>query len=195
MKFRYERLQDFCYRCGCIDHINTECTFDVISGGVAGYGEWTKAPPIRDELVISRPLAVEVGEQRQADTVRGCALPTIQNQGSGPSSSLQRDVHQVSGVVCNTQHCHEKRWRGKTRGHESNTLLLGEGLADGNQVGRDQSIISHGVAAQSGSQPGLAGLEYRTIREIQRKWVNPDSVLAGGSGMKREGVFQRWEIL
>lgn len=42
LEVRYERLQDLCYRCGRIGHANTECTFDALRGGMAGYGDWTK---------------------------------------------------------------------------------------------------------------------------------------------------------
>ncbi|KAM1381509.1 hypothetical protein ACFX2F_034086 [Malus domestica] len=88
VEFCYERLQDFCYRCGRIDHINTECTFEVDSSGAAGYGEWTKAQPIREELVPSRPLAMGVGERRQAGTARDYALPTSHRHETGPSKNL-----------------------------------------------------------------------------------------------------------
>ena len=60
IKFRYER-QDFCYRCGRIRHANTDCSFLPGRGNVAVYGDWTRTVPVRDEVVVQRPLAVNVG--------------------------------------------------------------------------------------------------------------------------------------
>lgn len=48
IEFRYERLQDFYYRCGRIGHVNTECSFEYNRGGAAGYREWTRTATIRD---------------------------------------------------------------------------------------------------------------------------------------------------
>ncbi|RXI08916.1 hypothetical protein DVH24_023060 [Malus domestica] len=66
IEFRYERLQDFCYRCGRIGHPNTECTFEVVKCGMAGYREWTKTAPVRDFIKSPRPLAITSGECRHA---------------------------------------------------------------------------------------------------------------------------------
>lgn len=78
IEFRYERLQDFCYRYGRIGHPNNECSFEPTKGSAAGYGDWTKVPPIRDFVETPRPLAVTSGERRRAGAVR--VNPRLQQQ-------------------------------------------------------------------------------------------------------------------
>ncbi|KAM1778361.1 hypothetical protein ACFX12_039865 [Malus domestica] len=71
IEFRYERLQDFCYRCGRIWHVNNECSFAIGNDAGAGYGEWMKSSPVRDAVEIARPLAINTGERRLAGAIRG----------------------------------------------------------------------------------------------------------------------------
>ncbi|KAM2964485.1 hypothetical protein FF2_022265 [Malus domestica] len=84
VEFRYERLQDFCYRCGRIGHANNECTFEANSEVAAGYGEWIKAHPVREFVKLVKPLTLGVGERRRAGVVRGSALQASLNQGQVP---------------------------------------------------------------------------------------------------------------
>ncbi|KAM2670764.1 hypothetical protein FF1_006506 [Malus domestica] len=84
VEFRYERLQDFCYPCERIDHVNTECSYAANLGRAEGYGDWLKAPPVRDFVEPVRPTRLEVGEQRKVGMVR---------DSDRPESRLQSPIH------------------------------------------------------------------------------------------------------
>lgn len=51
--------------------MNNECSFEIGRGDAAGYGDWTKIGPIRDEVETPKPLAVNIGERRLAGTFQG----------------------------------------------------------------------------------------------------------------------------
>lgn len=78
VEFRYERLQDFCYRCGKTRHVNTECSFEPSRGGSAGYGEWTKAASIWEMVVPQRLLTLGGGERWYAGAVRSSQMEASQ---------------------------------------------------------------------------------------------------------------------
>ncbi|KAM2079671.1 hypothetical protein EV2_026314 [Malus domestica] len=63
-----------------IGHPNTECSFDPSSGGVAGYGEWTKIGLIREMVDPSTSYLGRAWERRVAGTVRYGHTPNLQNE-------------------------------------------------------------------------------------------------------------------
>ncbi|KAM1333485.1 hypothetical protein PS2_009398 [Malus domestica] len=64
IEFSYERLQDFCYRCGRIGHMNTDCPFEQHRGGGNGYGDWLKAAPIREIIERPRPAQTNLSGRK-----------------------------------------------------------------------------------------------------------------------------------
>ena len=45
-----------------LDTLNTQCSFEPMKGGTAGYEEWTRAAPIQDFIESPRPIAISLGE-------------------------------------------------------------------------------------------------------------------------------------
>ncbi|PQP99326.1 uncharacterized protein Pyn_18501 [Prunus yedoensis var. nudiflora] len=68
-EYQYERLADFCYRCGRIGHVMDTCIFEEPSTNESVYGEWTRAKIIR-EFHDPKPPTRTPGRRRRAATVR-----------------------------------------------------------------------------------------------------------------------------
>ncbi|KAM2886197.1 hypothetical protein COP2_013289 [Malus domestica] len=216
---RYERLQDFCYKYGRVDHLNTECPFAINPGGEAGYGEWLKAPPIRDEVFISRPSVSGVGARRIAGAVRGAAIGIDQSRGNDSRQHQQREVLPMmagSGEAPQSQSSATRKWRRKSKTQDVSSMAFLNETDDRsstrwNTLGRNISpqaihdlsphgeqesvVINAGTHQHSVSSPSSSGLLFTIAGEVQGTWLNPRSVLAEASGMKRGGGCQSWDLV
>ncbi|KAM1247946.1 hypothetical protein ACFX2J_043827 [Malus domestica] len=56
VEFQYERLQDFCYKCGRIGHASNECSSLADREDAVSYKEWTRTKMIRDFLEVHRMI-------------------------------------------------------------------------------------------------------------------------------------------
>ncbi|KAM1007139.1 hypothetical protein ACFX14_003884 [Malus domestica] len=85
---------------------------------IRGYGEWLKAPPIRDEVFISRPSVLGVGARRIAGAVRGDVIAIEQPLGSASRLNQRREVLPTMagpGEASQPQCCATRKWKRKSK--------------------------------------------------------------------------------
>ncbi|KAM1362684.1 hypothetical protein ACFX2H_027475 [Malus domestica] len=111
-------------------HANTECSFEPQNVHAAGYGDWTKAAPIRDVVVPTRRVASRVGECRVAGVVRQTRLVTAQVCSKSEPIDASREGDRGAGrlLQCDSPPSssrESKRWRRKEESHVSFPSSLG----------------------------------------------------------------------
>ncbi|KAB2609074.1 hypothetical protein D8674_012242 [Pyrus ussuriensis x Pyrus communis] len=109
--------------------------------GEVAYGEWIKAPPIREVVIPTRVECVGRGERRQAGAVRGLGFMSAQNQGRLRMSNSQRmESNQTTetGGASQSRGTGQKKWRRRMRGEGEDSSSCSE-MESIKTVGEGQS--------------------------------------------------------
>ncbi|XP_048435342.1 uncharacterized protein LOC125475077 [Pyrus x bretschneideri] len=146
IEFRYERLQDFCYKCGRIGHANTECSFENGQSSTAGYGEWTKTGPIREEIIKPKPLVVKLGERRHAGTIRGEEQRNTQRRVGFTVETERQEVEEpvrgtTSQVEAHNPRRSQKTWQRMKNRKEGQDGSSQQWVIDGNMAQMAQQVL------------------------------------------------------
>ncbi|XP_070667358.1 uncharacterized protein [Malus domestica] len=158
--------------------------FRLLVKGVATYGEWTKAHPVRDVMEPLRMLNVGMGERRQAGEVRGSGLPQSQNQRGGRVLTSPRgDVTRAIAPRVGSAHqgSSKKKWRRKPRSLVSTDQVPGN-EADGDRpsITAVEEGCSH--SSFSGSQHA-GGWQSGSLIAITEDFFTLGGVAEWGSDM------------
>ncbi|XP_057453218.1 uncharacterized protein LOC130745090 [Lotus japonicus] len=138
LSFKYEKLINFCYKCGRMDHVQKDCGFEVPAGGAA-FGPWLRADGDRYLIPRWRP-----GGERARDA-RGEDFTGIGSEGVG-ASDASSEVLRAEGVD-------GKKGEGGGQGKEERVKFSGAGSVAKVGYGRP----SGGIVFNSPPICGLRG--------------------------------------
>ncbi|CAN6571052.1 unnamed protein product [Malus baccata var. baccata] len=197
VEFCYERLQDFCYRCGRLRHVNTDCTFEATKAGAAGFGEWLKAPPVRDVEEGPKVMMTGTSERRRAGAARvpathfrSLGITELEHTTeSSADSEKERGKMPIQGERSAHQFYGRKKWQMRLRAHR----YIEEPVGTTNQLNWliPQSLQQSIWGSGSGCYPFLQklnvqqkglGMQSVIIHEINEEATTVQIVADGGSG-------------
>ncbi|KAM1744092.1 hypothetical protein ACFX11_011022 [Malus domestica] len=171
-------------------------------GGTAGYGEWLKAGPIRDEMEIRRPRLLGLGEMRMAGTARDSphrsslrSYGGIEINGLGDSRRQMADLE--SGETPIPIQPGRKKWHQRSRMMVGMRNFTQEWLVPTKErqsswsLGQDTILLDSncGIPRQLAyNQSDRIGDTHEGLNHLQGavEWGN---TAAGSSGRARETIY------
>ncbi|KAM1859820.1 hypothetical protein ACFX13_012070 [Malus domestica] len=201
VEFCYERLQDFCYRCGRLRHVNTDCTFEATKAGATGFGEWLKAPPVRDVEEGPKVMMTGTSERRRAGAarvpathLRSLGITELEHTTESTADSEKEGGKlPIQGKGSAHQFYGRKKWQMRLRAHR----YTEEPVGTTNQLNWlvPQSLQQSIWGSGSGCYPFLQklnmqqtgpGMQSVIIHEINEKATTEKIVADGGNGNEQD---------
>ncbi|KAB2630796.1 hypothetical protein D8674_008315 [Pyrus ussuriensis x Pyrus communis] len=154
--------------------------------GEVAYGEWMKAPPVREVAISTRVEYVGRGERRQAGAVRGSGITAAQNQGSlrmSKAQGMERNQTMESGGASKSRGTGQKKWRRRMRGEAEDTSscsemesikTVGEGRS-GEVQGGNNILSAQDDEPLWGSKRSGEAQDMMLTQAPQKKFKGPDT--------------------
>ncbi|XP_068328277.1 uncharacterized protein [Pyrus communis] len=154
--------------------------------GEVAYGEWMKAPPVREVAISTRVEYVGRGERRQAGAVRGPGITAAQNQGSlriSKAQGMERNQTIESGGSSKSCGTGQKKWRRRMRREAEDTSscsemesikTVGEGRS-GEVQGGNNILSAQDDEPLWGSKRSGEAQDMMLTQAPQKKFKGPDT--------------------
>ncbi|OMO61454.1 hypothetical protein CCACVL1_23510 [Corchorus capsularis] len=187
VEFRHERMADFCYFCGLLDHQEGECPEGVIQNKEIGFFIRRYSDRLKAETPVIRNSKQSPGVAKAKSVFAGLnregKLPMMAaSLSTGGGAAKQRTLG--SSMM-------ESEWRGGFKDHVDSLLLRGRATARAiAKEGRSREMVSKVQSNGVEKIPGDQEVSSSKFRDLNRKFLS----IAENKGVDRgidiaEGVY------